>query len=126
MLNQIKPQTLIEAYVPLLLWAGFIFFLSAQSTLPGLDSSLQDYLFKKLSHMTVYAVLYLLTVRTVYFHTGEKFSYYWYIPLVVCFIYAITDEVHQSLTPSRTPSINDLGFDMLGVYLAFLKQYRYI
>lgn len=121
-----KPHTWVEAYIPLLSWALLIFFISSQQTLPGVDISILDYLTKKIGHMTVYAILYLLTVKTLYFHLDEKHRKYWYIPLIICLLYAMSDEFHQSFVPNRSASVRDLGFDMLGASIMFLKQYKYI
>lgn len=121
-----KPRSWAEAYIPLFAWAAVIFFLSSQQTLPGVDISILDFLAKKIGHMTVYAILYILAAKTTFFHTGAQYKKYWYIPLIVCFLYAVTDEYHQSFVPNRSPSPRDIGFDMLGTSIMFLKHHRYI
>ena len=48
---------------PVLLWAGFIFFLSS---IPDLSSGLeQDFLLRKIAHVAEYAVLALLLWRAL-------------------------------------------------------------
>jgi VanZ family protein len=113
-----------KAYGPVLLWAAVIFILSAQSSLPGFDVDLYDYIFKKTSHMFVYGVLYALLFRAI---NIEKKTYLnWQLPFLLCLGYAILDEFHQIFTPSRHPSPIDVGYDMLGTTIAFLRVYRYI
>ncbi len=111
-----------NAYLPPVLWGVLIFILSSQQTLPGFDESLWDFVFKKLAHITVYAVLYLLLFRAVQLtiNTQKNFRYLT-IPLAICLVYAVTDEFHQSLVPGRYPTFRDVGYDMLGASVALLK-----
>lgn len=126
-----RATLLTSAIFPPLLWAGLIFFLSSQSVLPGLTVSLGDFLLKKTAHIFVYAVLYLLLFRATFLLTDRvnqprrQLLLAW-LPLILCLIYAISDEVHQTFTPGRNGSVIDVGFDMIGASLAMLKTYRYI
>ncbi len=121
-----KTQIFLSAYLPPILWGIVIFFLSAQSSLPSFSTSLTDFIFKKCSHIFVYAVLYFLTYRAVNFRRPASKVKNWRLPLLLCILYATTDEVHQAFTPHRSSSIRDVGYDFLGAGLAFLKMYRYI
>ena len=76
--------------------------------------------------MFFYAMLYFFTYRAVNFHTKAGHNKNWRLPLLLCILYALTDEIHQSFTPRRDPSLRDVGFDLLGAGLAFLKMYQYI
>jgi len=119
---QTQLNTLINAFLPPILWGGLIFILSSQQTLPGFDESVWDFVFKKLAHITVYTVLYLLLFRAMQLtlNTNRKFRY-WTIPLAICLVYAVSDELHQSLVPGRYPTARDVGYDMLGASVALLK-----
>ncbi len=117
---------LCNAYLPPLLWAILIFFLSAQSYLPGFDTYFFDFLFKKGSHIFVYGVLYFLVYRGVNLEKKSQKDKNWFIPFVICFIYALVDELHQMFTPGRIPAYRDIGYDLLGTSIAFLRIYRYI
>jgi VanZ family protein len=126
-----KLSTWLIAFAPPMLWAGLIYTLSAQSSLQSIESSTLDFFFKKLAHVTVYAVLFTLIHRGFrlilpqYFHSKYPTAH-WLIPVVVVAIYAITDEFHQSFVPGRYATLKDIGFDLLGVLIALLRQYRYI
>jgi VanZ family protein len=112
----------VSAFFPVLVWAGFIFFLSSQSVLPGIEETTLNFIFKKLSHITVYAVLYFLLYRGVLMTFGaKKATVAWAAPLVICLAYAITDEIHQSFVPGRYPTTTDIGYDMIGASVALLK-----
>lgn len=118
----------VNGYLPVILWALVIFSFSAQPVLPSIEVSTLDFVFKKFAHMGVYAVLYILLVRAQYLTfpaTKPSQVYRW--PLLICFIYALTDELHQSITGgSRSPSARDVVYDMLGAGIILLRQYKYI
>ncbi len=115
------------AYLPPILWATLIFILSSQSVIAGFQESAYDYVFKKLSHILVYFVLYLLLKRAVDKTTNSKTSTkQLYVPILICLLYAASDEFHQSLVPGRYATIRDIGYDMIGVSVAFLKKYNFI
>jgi VanZ family protein len=115
------------AYLPSVLWAAVIFFFSNQETLPGFEVSILDFLFKKSAHMFVYAVLYFLIFRAYQKSSPEMFNKNKYlIPILICFLYSMTDEIHQSFVPGRYSTIRDMGYDMLGLSSVLLYQLNLI
>jgi VanZ family protein len=76
--------------------------------------------------MFVYGVLYFLIYRGVNLDLPQGKKKNWLIPFLLCFVYALIDELHQMFTPGRTPAYRDVGYDMLGTSIAFLTIYRYI
>lgn len=118
-------KTYLNAFVPPILWAMVIYFLSDQSVLPGFEVSLFDFVLKKTGHVFVYAVLFFLVYRGLKLTYPAK-SQLVYLPLLICLLYAISDEIHQSFTPGRYPSPRDVGYDLLGAGLAWLRQHRYL
>lgn len=119
----------IAIWLPPIVWAGTIFFLSSQSALPGLSVSSYEFLFKKSAHMTAYAVLFFLVRRAILqsnptIKTDNWRA--WLLPICICVLYAISDETHQLFTPNRTATFRDVGYDFIGMSIVFLRQYRYI
>jgi len=114
--------------LPAIVWAIVIFTLSSQPTLPGFESGFFDFILKKSAHMFVYAVLYLLIARGVEMVAPIKAKKGWlvFLPLLIVFFYAISDEFHQSLVPGRYPTLRDIGYDILGASLMFFRKYKYI
>lgn len=111
-------RRLISYYLPVLLWCGVIFYLSSQQTLPGPSVAELDFIFKKLAHMGVYAVLYVLLFRAVNLGFAKKN----FIPVfALTLLYAISDEIHQGLTPGRSPTMRDILYDSFGMTIAMLK-----
>lgn len=122
-----KIKKLINAFAPPMLWAVVIFIFSSQTALPGFEESALDFIFKKTAHIFVYLVLYLLVKRgvdMVFNKKSEKMLLY--VPVLICLLYAFSDELHQSLVPGRYATLRDVYYDMLGVSIAFLRKYNYI
>lgn len=124
--NRLHYLRYLNAYLPPILWAMLIFSLSAQPTLPGSAISWIDFVIKKTGHIVVYAILWWLVNRGITItHPSKKWAATW-LSLVIVFLYALSDEYHQSLTPGRHPGIRDVGYDMLGASIAWLRRHNYI
>ncbi len=118
---------LTNAYGPPCLWAGLIFYLSAQSVLPSFTEDMADFVFKKSAHVITYLFLYILLFRAHRIVSpGTSHDSRWIVPVLMTLGYAVSDEIHQTYTPGRYGTLRDIGFDMLGVGVWFLRHYRYI
>ena len=104
-------------------WMGLIFYFSSKSGLPGPPEYWLDFIEKKLAHIAIYAILYLFWIE---FFIVNKIKTHWLTPILFCFAYAGTDEFHQIFTPTRTATLRDVGFDMLGVMIASLWNHKYL
>ena len=118
----------IFSILALLSVMGLIFFLSAQngeesSQTSGFIGNLLASIFKgdvaqdvlrTFAHFTEYAVLGFLMYNVLYsFNVG-------FAPLigvVLSFIYALSDEIHQIFVPERAFQISDLTVDLGGIIL---------
>ncbi|MDA1079391.1 MAG: VanZ family protein [bacterium] len=126
--HSVSYHSVANAYLPVVLWASLIFYLSAQSILPGFYVETYDFIFKKIAHITVYAILYFLLYRSQLITSDATVTEkrVWLLPFFLVLLYAVSDEVHQNFVAGRFGTARDVGFDMLGASLAFLKLYRYI
>lgn len=117
-----------NAFLPPMVWASLIFFLSSQQVLPGPGVFSLDFFFKKVAHMFVYAVLYLLLSRGVDLVVDKKVDprIKIFLPMFLVVCYAISDEIHQSFVPNRYATLRDVGYDILGSSLVVLKKFKYI
>ena len=126
-LNLSTIKTYFLAYLPAIVWATLIFLLSSQEVLPGFAVSTYDFIFKKSAHMFVYAVLYILLFRAYHKTNGKKINRKNYlVPAVISFLYALSDELHQSTVPGRYPTLRDTGYDLLGITTVLLYQLKLI
>jgi VanZ family protein len=104
-------------------WMAVIFFFSAQ---PHSGEATKHYLggfnvpIRKAAHMTEYAVLFLLS-RWATFGTTSNTALRGWIPALLSFAYACTDEFHQSFVPGRSAQFSDVLVDSTGILIAWLS-----
>lgn len=133
----------MKAWLPALLWMGVIFMMSA---MPG-DASAETsgmlvrlltgalsfflgeeavaavsidaihLLIRKGAHMVEYAVLFFLYHRALKIEGAKRPGL---LALMLCAIYASTDELHQAFVADRGPSVVDVGIDTLGAGIAWI------
>lgn len=94
---------------------SLIFFLSAQ---PDLSSGLGvwDLVLRKLAHAFLFGALTLLWLRALGPETPR--ALFWSV--TISFIYAMTDELHQTFVPGRSGRPVDVGVDSVGIVIAIL------
>jgi VanZ family protein len=114
---------LARFWLPPLAWMGMIFYLSAQSTLPGPPQPWLDTLLKKSAHFGVYAGLafwWWRALRSVQGTPEKRLSKGTVLALafILTVLYAASDEFHQSFTPGRHPSLWDVLIDAAGAATA--------
>ena len=127
-------------------WMAFIFWLSSQSgdasssftetlrfflldgILASLNISVSGLAFRKIGHAVLYFVMAIFTTSALYasgFRRGRLYA----TSLIICFVYAITDEVHQYFIPGRSAEFTDVLIDTFGAALAILLWagvYRFV
>jgi VanZ family protein len=105
----------VNLWLPVVLWAGLIFTLSA---VPSLDTGLGtwDLAVRKLAHLAEYAVLGGLLQRAL----GRE-----PLALLVGSAYAATDEIHQTFVAGRQGSPLDWLLDTAGVAAGVLLYARW-
>ncbi|RPI78343.1 MAG: VanZ family protein [Chloroflexi bacterium] len=110
-------QKFIKRWGPTVLIMAVIYFASSLSSgeVPHFEGIL-DYIIKKGGHMTGYALLALAYLRGIGKTSSRAIFFAWFLAVA----YALTDELHQSLTPGRTPRFTDIGFDAAGAFLGLL------
>lgn len=74
--------------------------------------------FRKLGHLSAYAILYLLFFRAAHLHLALRPLRTCLLALALTLGVAVTDETRQALVPARTGTPLDVGLDMVGALLA--------
>lgn len=87
------------------------YFSSRQTTGIGGSSYLWRFVILKSFHIVEYSVLAIL----LFFATNKQ-NY----ALITSFLYAFTDEIHQSFVAGRTATLRDIFFDLSGIFLGLL------
>jgi VanZ family protein len=117
-MTKIKIPKTVVAWLLVVSFAFFIFFLSA---IPDLKSSLDevlDIILRKIAHATEFGLLAYLIFSALEIH---KINYKKAIFLASIFalLYALSDEYHQSFVPGREMALVDFLIDATGVLMAF-------
>ena len=121
--REIAPLT---EWIPVILWGALIFTLSTSTfsavntakiidpilrwTIPGISAVAVDVshmLIRKAAHFTEYGILFWLLIR-------GPMAQRPYLALMLCVVYALTDEGHQVFVPGRTASLYDVALDSTG------------
>jgi VanZ family protein len=127
-------KTRIKNWLPVCLWASLIFFFSTDHF--SFDNTAQFFglvfswlwpeipiedvppvhgAMRKVGHWAEYFVLAVLVLRALSNETGKKWELrHAALTLVFIFVYALSDELHQTFVPSRTASFGDVMIDVLG------------
>lgn len=105
------------AWVLVVVWAGFIFALSATPNLRFAESASLDFLVRKAGHMAAFGILAVLLWRAIAY---SRRSGAMAVSLALTILYAASDEFHQSFTAGRHPSPIDVGIDSIGALIALL------
>ena len=114
-------------WAPVALYAGAIFYLSAQS---HPDEHLPSFVFKEISdkvlHAVAYGILALLCYRAFRRAAGPVVARQAAVlAIVTASLYGITDEVHQSFVPLRDSSWQDWLADTIGAVVGVMS-WRFI
>ena len=76
--------------------------------------------FRKIMHFSVYLVLSILIIHTLNIYNSNIHHKY-IIVIIICFLYSLTDEFHQTFISGRSGEIMDSIIDtvgsIVGVYL---------
>ncbi|PJE57519.1 MAG: hypothetical protein COU82_01515 [Candidatus Portnoybacteria bacterium CG10_big_fil_rev_8_21_14_0_10_38_18] len=110
----------LKFWLPVILWAGVIFWLSS---IPDLESGLkQDFILRKIAHILEYAILTFLLIRNL---LQEKLSIKKIVIYSIIFslFYSLSDEYHQTFVLGRQGSLKDAGIDSIGILLMSLVWY---
>jgi VanZ family protein len=107
---------LILRWGPALVLMAIIFLLSASPSDEMVNFGSYDFLFKKGAHMVGYGMLALAFLRGL----GYQRKNHIIIVLLLVFLYAASDELHQSFVPGRNASSVDVLIDVVGAALALL------
>jgi len=116
-------------WLPVILWAGLIFYLSG---VPNLNSGMQvfwDVFWRKLAHATEFGILNLLLFRALWGYTWSFKKALWW-SLILSGLYAVSDELHQYFVPMRQCRWQDVAQDSLGTlavsFILLLGRYKNI
>ena len=103
-------------WAPVVIYMAAIFFVSADSSPPA-PSSISD----KWLHLFAYALLGLLVCRALAGGLPRRVTKRTAVTtLIVSIAYGVSDELHQTFVPGRSPELLDVAADAAGVSLGLI------
>lgn len=140
----------IISWTAVVLWMALIFLLSAQvgddsgslsggitafvfkainGVFPGIDLDMETmhHIIRKFAHFFAYFMLGMFILNALTCDKNcERRDFL--VALIICVLYAASDEIHQSFVPGRGPAIKDVLIDSSGAFtglmvLIFIKKY---
>jgi len=138
-------KTGIKNWLPVCLWAGLIFFFSTDYFSFENTAQIFGFVFswlvpempteelapvhgamRKVGHWGEYFILAILLLRALRNETGKKWELrHAALTFAFVFVYALSDELHQSFVPSRTASFGDVMIDVVGGIGGIFWMYWY-
>ena len=97
--------------LPAIVWMSVIFYFSSRSTAGIGTNSTNRFLILKSFHLIEYAVLAILLSLAIFKRS---------LIIFIAYLYAISDEIHQSFVPGRTSRFRDTLIDLVGILLGVL------
>lgn len=88
-----------------------IYYFSSRSTTGIVTEPLSRFVFFKTLHILEYA---LLSILLFYGLLRYKKT------VIIAYLYALSDEIHQTFVPGRTGLFRDTLFDLLGIIIGLL------
>jgi len=73
-----------------------------------------NFIFRKICHASVYFAFSILVFNLIIQLKKGSLSFYILLTILICFIYAITDEYHQTFVIGRTGQFIDIIIDTIG------------
>ena len=109
---QINKTSVFKLWLPVFLYAGFIFYMSSIPT-TGLPSLFPHA--DKLIHIAEYTLFAWFITRAIkYSFNNIRATKLYFIVILINCIYGLSDEFHQSFVATRHSSIWDVVADTIG------------
>lgn len=118
--DMLKSKLLIKFWLPVLIWAGVIFTFSSLPTVETTKFYFWDFIFKKSAHFIEYVILATLLYRGLINSKINSKKAMW-LSVLVAFLYAVSDEYHQSFVSGRGPAVRDVVIDVFGAAFALFS-----
>lgn len=115
-------KNIIKYYLPPVLLMGTIFYLSSRQSVTVAQTYILNFIFFKTLHIIEFGVLFFLFFRAFNFGNAQykKIQNSLKLALLLSILYAMSDEAHQLLVPTREGTLRDIFIDTAGISMAYL------
>src|SRR5699024_4908630 len=152
-MHQVAKQPKLISWIPIFVWMALIFYLSHKPASSSnelstavmvvfihtistfipihLNLCIFHHFFLKISYFFLYFMIGLLVINALKRHVSIKWKFV-ALSLIICILYAISDEVHQLFILGRSGEMRDVFIDSTGsatgiaVYILLSKTFRKI
>jgi len=115
-----KIQKFLLTWGPAIALMVTIFFLSSRQRIAVSEVYTINFIVFKSLHVIEYATLFFLVFRGYYRTLSHKNMNRIYLYAIgTTFLYAVSDEFHQTFVPTRTGTVRDVFIDSIGILLCF-------
>lgn len=120
-------QKLLWYWGPPIALMSIIFYLSSRQSIAVSDEFTVNFIVFKSLHLIEYALLFFLLFRAYYSTLSRNnMKRIFLYAIVTALLYAISDEMHQTLVPTRTGQVRDILIDSIGILLCFQYTKMYL
>ena len=116
-----KLKTWLNLWLPVIVWAGLIFYLSSIPDLRSPFNEFWDTVLRKIAHMAEFCILFLLLFRALD-NLSKKRKIFW--ALLFSILYAFSDEWHQKFVFGRVSSLIDISIDSFGAIIGCIIRIK--
>jgi|SRR3989344_1001618 len=107
-------------WLPPIIWMTLIFSMSSRQRIGVSEEFIINFIVFKFLHIVEYAFLYFLFLRAFRMYLSKESKQAYLYAALASLLFAISDELHQTFTPTRQGSPRDIGIDALGIGLCFM------
>jgi VanZ family protein len=115
-----KLSKMAKFYLPIFLWMGVIFVLSSRQRISVSETQNINFLFFKTLHVIEYSFLFFLVNRALVYASPLAKKYQQLTAFMIVLVYAISDELHQTLVPTREGTLRDVIIDGGGALFVWI------
>jgi VanZ family protein len=121
-----KIKRLFKFWGPPFVLVCLLFYSSSRPAVIVSEIYWPDFFVKKIGHMIVYGLLFLLIYRALKNSVGKSLSKPELVAYILTFLYGVSDEYHQTLTPGRQGLIRDMMINGFGAGLVWLGLWQWL
>lgn len=115
-----KILEILRRWGPAVICTVLIYLGSSRQSIAVTEVSGLNFIFFKTLHVIEYAVLYMAIFRGVAWRKKDVNPEDYLLTLLYCFLYAGSDELHQTLVPSREGVLRDVFIDTGGMLVGYM------
>ncbi|MDD3679787.1 MAG: VanZ family protein [Candidatus Shapirobacteria bacterium] len=107
-------------WLPPVILMVLIFYLSSRPAFAVSPRDWLNFVFFKGLHFLEYALLFVLFYRALKNTINKSLFFYSCWAIIMAFLWAVIDEIHQLYVPTRQGSLRDVVIDILGISFGFV------